>query len=76
DYAKHIDIHNKPGYDPTELFFFDRRAESIRGTHGSERPLAAVASDIPFGGKTLLDLAQTVKAGLDQRAADLRRCPR
>lgn len=76
DYARHIDIHNKPGYDPTELFFFDRRAESIRGTHGSERPLAAVASDLPFHGKTLIDLAQTVKAHLDQCAADLRRLPR
>ena len=24
DFASHVDIHNKPGYDPKELFFFTR----------------------------------------------------
>ena len=32
DYASHVDIHNKPGFDPTELFFFGRG--TVRGTHG------------------------------------------
>ena len=32
DFATHVDIHNKPGFDPTELFFFGRG--TIRGTHG------------------------------------------
>ena len=40
DYASHVDIHNKPGYDPCELYFgwpplsvsFDTR--KIRGSHG------------------------------------------
>ncbi len=32
DYASHVDIHNKPGYDPLELFFFNRG--TVRGTHG------------------------------------------
>ena len=32
DYARHVDIHNKPGYDPRELFFFNRG--TVRGTHG------------------------------------------
>lgn len=32
DYASHVDIHNKPGYDPHELFFFCRG--TVRGTHG------------------------------------------
>jgi len=32
DYARHVDIHNKPGYDPTELFFFG--CGTVRGTHG------------------------------------------
>lgn len=32
DYASHVDIHNKPGYDPTELFFFGRGL--VKGTHG------------------------------------------
>lgn len=32
DYANHVDIHNKPGFDPKELFFFNRGV--VRGTHG------------------------------------------
>lgn len=32
DFAVHVDIHNKPGYDPTELFFFGRGI--VKGTHG------------------------------------------
>ena len=41
DWATHIDIHNKPGYDPSELFFggfFPPRTcqdhTRIKGTHG------------------------------------------
>lgn len=40
DYATHIDIHNKPGYDPCELFFgwppgtISLKPEKVRGTHG------------------------------------------
>jgi len=34
DYASHVDIHNKPGYDPTELFFFGRG--TVKGTHGRQ----------------------------------------
>jgi len=50
DYATHIDIHNKPGYDPCELFFAKKwgipypatcqNASRIRGTHGRPRPIA------------------------------------
>ncbi len=36
DYASHVDIHNKPGYDPAELFLFGKG--TVRGTHG--RPCA------------------------------------
>jgi len=32
DFASHVDIHNKPGYDPKELFFFNKG--TVRGTHG------------------------------------------
>ncbi len=32
DYASHIDIHNKPGFDPGELFFFCGGV--AKGTHG------------------------------------------
>lgn len=40
DYATHVDIHNKPGFDPCELFFgplpigTSQRPERIGGTHG------------------------------------------
>lgn len=41
DYAGHVDIHNKPGFDPCELFFAKwppfsvcQDASRIRGTHG------------------------------------------
>ena len=32
DFASHVDIHNKPGYDPKELFLFNRGV--VKGTHG------------------------------------------
>ena len=32
DFASHVDIHNKPGYDPRELFFFS--CGVVKGTHG------------------------------------------
>ena len=40
DYATHMDIHNKPGFDPCELFFgfppphTSQKTQRIRGTHG------------------------------------------
>jgi predicted AlkP superfamily pyrophosphatase or phosphodiesterase len=40
DYAAHVDIHNKPGYDPAELFWgwppftVSRSPGRIRGSHG------------------------------------------
>ena len=38
DFATHVDIHNKPGFDPTELFFFGRG--TVRGTHGRPSKVA------------------------------------
>lgn len=41
DYASHVDIHNKPGYDPCELFFgwppgsVSFNTDKIRGSHGN-----------------------------------------
>ncbi len=41
DYASHVDIHNKPGYDPCELFFgwppmsVSRDTRKIHGAHGN-----------------------------------------
>lgn len=40
DYAGHVDIHNKPGYDPAELFWgwppftVSRNPGRVRGSHG------------------------------------------
>ena len=40
DYATHVDIHNKPGYDPCELFFgwppfsVSQNTGKIKGSHG------------------------------------------
>ena len=39
DFASHVDIHNKPGYDPKELFFFNRGR--VRGTHGRRCEVAS-----------------------------------
>lgn len=42
DYASHVDIHNKPGYDPAELFWglppftVSRNPSRIRGSHGRD----------------------------------------
>ena len=41
DFASHVDIHNKPGFDPKELFFFNRG--TVAGTHG--RPCAVARSE-------------------------------
>ena len=44
DYAAHIDIHNKCGYDPCELFFgwppgtVSRNTSRVRGSHGLVGP--------------------------------------
>jgi len=41
DYASHVDIHNKPGYDPCELFFgwppigVSMNTGRVRGSHGA-----------------------------------------
>ncbi|MBQ9726461.1 MAG: alkaline phosphatase family protein [Kiritimatiellae bacterium] len=72
DYATHIDIHNKPGYDPSELFF-DRSLwlhprtcqdhTRIRGTHG-RRCDVAVASTLPLAGDSALAVAAVLRAAL------------
>jgi predicted AlkP superfamily pyrophosphatase or phosphodiesterase len=77
DYASHVDIHNKPGYDPCELFFgwpplsvsFDTR--KIHGSHGSTEPGYEIAwsTSLPLADqpKSALDLARLTQAWLDAR---------
>ncbi|TAN35983.1 MAG: alkaline phosphatase family protein [Verrucomicrobia bacterium] len=75
DYAGHVDIHNKPGYDPCELFWgwsrlggISQDAARIRGTHGlvGAGREVAWASSLPFSKPAaLLDLAQQLKIRLN-----------
>ena len=77
DYAGHVDIHNKPGYDPCELFFgwppgsvsFDTR--KIHGSHGNIGRGYEIAwsSSLRFEEepKSLLDLANIVRRWTEKR---------
>ncbi len=50
DYANQMDIHNKPGFDPCELFFgfppphTSQKTHKIRGTHGRSGPGHEIAA--------------------------------
>ena len=75
DYASHVDIHNKPGYDPCELFLgwppftVSRNTSRIRGSHGRTGPGREVAflSTRPpgFPVKSVLDLARILREHLE-----------
>jgi len=78
DYASHVDIHNKPGYDPCELFFgwpplsVSFNTAKIRGSHGNigagyETAWATSLSSRPSH-PTIADLAQLTCAWLDAAA--------
>jgi predicted AlkP superfamily pyrophosphatase or phosphodiesterase len=54
EYATHVDIHNKPGYDPGELFWgfpppaITLKPEKVQGTHGrDDLPACYAWSDQP-----------------------------
>lgn len=72
DYAAHVDIHNKPGYDPCELFFGQTpfrtslHPERIRGTHGltGEDCKTAYLSTMPFECSTLIELIHALRGWL------------
>lgn len=74
DYASHIDIHNKPGFDPCEIFWgwpppsVSQNAYRIRGSHGRVGPgrQVAFASTADLGGtpKSQLELAELLKQRL------------
>lgn len=54
DFASHVDIHNKPGFDPCELNFqwlppgVSTNTAGIRGTHGRPDKPVAWSSSISF----------------------------
>ena len=77
DYATHVDIHSKPGFDPCELFFgwpplgTSLDTSRVRGSHGRITPGRDIAwaSTFNFSDKpaSLLDLAGRVKNILDEQ---------
>ena len=78
DFAGHVDIHNKPGYDPCELFFgwpplsVSQDTSRIKGSHGAlgagrMTPWAATCP-LPGTPASLLDLAALVKRHLEESA--------
>lgn len=67
DYASHVDIHNKPGFDPCELFFgsilppgTEQNHGRIKGTHGRECSVAYL-SDVAEGSAT-----EEIASGLEK----------
>ena len=76
DYATHVDIHNKIGFDPCELFWdipFLRSssdARKPRGSHGRDDSDAAFTASPGLAellqAKSTLELAQALKARLDK----------
>ncbi|OGV79786.1 MAG: hypothetical protein A3K19_00540 [Lentisphaerae bacterium RIFOXYB12_FULL_65_16] len=75
DYASHVDIHSKPGYDPCELFFgwpppsVSQDPARVRGSHGrtgTGREVAWAATfDLGEAPANLVGLAAGVKRWLD-----------
>jgi len=76
DYASHVDIHNKPGYDPCELFFgfppfrVSMDASRVRGTHGRAGPGRKIAwtSSAPLHPREpcVTDIARALAAWLTE----------
>ena len=80
DYATHVDIHSKPGFDPCELFFgwpplgTSLDTSRIRGSHGRTGPGRQIAwastIDLQPRPTSLLDLAGRAKRILDEQASE------
>lgn len=76
EYAGHVDIHNKPGYDPCELFFgwppgtVTQDKTKIQGSHGqvgNGREVTWAASfSVPNQPADLVELAAAVQCWLDE----------
>lgn len=76
DYASHVDIHNKPGYDPCELFFgrfpwkVSQDPSRVHGSHGrteGEELDVGWTSSADLSGDTLLELAESLRDWLGRR---------
>ena len=75
DFATHVDIHNKPGYDPCELFFgwpppsVSMDTGRIRGSHGRPGEKVGWTTSLEFAAvpETMLDVARFTKVWLDSQ---------
>ena len=71
DYARHVDIHNKPGFDPCELFWgwppgsVSQNTSRIRGSHAQIGPgrevLWGATFDLPGEVDDIIGLAFSVR---------------
>jgi len=76
DFATHVDIHNKPGYDPCELFFgwpppsVSMDTGKIHGSHGRPGDTVAWSTSLEFAAdpRSMLDVSRFTKAWLDSHA--------
>ena len=76
DFASHVDIHNKPGYDPCELFFgwppgsVSQNTGRIHGSHGRVGPDRQVTwastFEVPGNPENLIELSAGVRDWLDE----------
>ena len=73
EYAFHVDIHNKPGYDPCELFWgwppgaVGQDASRIGGSHGRcGQSVWAGTIQLDEQPRTLIDLAAAVRRWLER----------
>ena len=76
DFASHVDIHNKPGYDPCELFWgwpppaVSQNTDKVKGSHGRTGAGTEIAwastLKFDFEPKSLLDLAKAVRDWCDR----------
>jgi len=75
EYAGHVDIHNKPGFDPCELFFgrfptqVSTNPSEIAGSHGRTGPRRSACwtstCKLPGEPKSLIELARAVGEWLE-----------
>lgn len=75
DYAGHVDIHNKPGYDPCELFWgwppgsVSRDPTRIGGSHGltgPDRQTCWASTFVTSQPDTIVGLADAVRTWLEE----------
>ena len=67
EYARHVDIHNKPGYDPCELFFgwppgsVSLNTQRIKGSHGrADRPVALASNLLDTTPSDTIELVESI----------------